>query len=188
MIILLALLDDVPIMTIAYDRTPLPSRPVRWRMRRLLLESGFMGLLSIVQTFGLLIIGMEWVSNAQWQAWITLTQEHLQTIIFLQLVAGGHLLLLVVRSRGAFYSRPWPARPLLFAVLGTQLVAVLMCGFGWVVTAIPWTVIALVWVYMIIWMLALDLAKRLIHRRLAGDTRDGFAGARVSSRPWRRRR
>lgn len=172
MIILLALLDDIPIMTIAYDKTPLPKQPVRWQMRRLLLESGGMGLLSIVQTFGLLIIGMEWLSNAQWQSWIALSQEQLQTIIFLQLVAGGHLLLFVVRSRDAFYGRPWPARPLLLAVLGTQFVAVLICGFGLVVAAIPWTIIGLVWVYMIVWMFVLDGVKRMIHRRLAGDERN----------------
>ena len=45
MIILLALMDDVPIMTIAYDNTLLPDKPVRWNMRRLLLGSSLMGLL-----------------------------------------------------------------------------------------------------------------------------------------------
>ncbi len=174
MIILLALLDDIPIMTIAYDNTPLPKAPVRWQMRRLLLGAGYMGLLSIVQTFGLLIIGMEWLSNAEWQSWVTLTQEQLQTIVFLQLVAGGHLLLFVVRSRDTFFSRPWPARPLLLAVLGTQLVAVLMCGFGWIVSPIPWTIIGLVWVYMVAWMFVLDLAKRSIHRHLAADDGGGL--------------
>jgi H+-transporting ATPase len=39
MIIMLALLDDIPIMTIAYDNTELPKEPVRWQMRRLLLIS-----------------------------------------------------------------------------------------------------------------------------------------------------
>ncbi len=181
MIILLALLDDIPVMTIAYDNTPLPKQPVRWRMRRLLLESGFMGLLSIVQTFGLLIIGMEWLSNAEWQSWIRLTQEQLQTVVFLQLVAGGHLLMFVVRSRDTFFSRPWPAKPLLLAVLGTQLVAVVMCGFGWVVPAIPWTIIGLVWLYMLAWMFVLDQAKRSIHRRLADDERGGLLRAPVST-------
>jgi H+-transporting ATPase len=177
MIILLALLDDIPIMTIAYDNTPLPKEPVRWQMRRLLLGSGFMGLLSVAQTFGLLIIGLEWLSNAEWQSWITLTQGQIQTIIFLQLVAGGHLLLFIVRSRDVFFSRPWPATPLLLAVLGTQLVAVLMCGFGWFVTPIPWTIIGLVWLYMVAWMFVLDQAKRSIFRHLARDGRGGLLPA-----------
>ena len=37
MIILLAFLNDVPIMTIAYDRTPLDPQPVRWDMHRVIL-------------------------------------------------------------------------------------------------------------------------------------------------------
>ena len=167
MIILIALLDDVPIMTIAYDNTRLPKQPVRWQMRRLLFISGFMGVLSVAQSFGLLLIGMEWLSNTDWQAWITLTQEQIQTAVFLQIVAGGHLLLFVMRSRGTLFSPPWPARPLFLAIVGTQVFAVLMCGFGWFVTALPWIVILMVWVYMLIWMVVLDLVKLAIYRRIA---------------------
>jgi H+-transporting ATPase len=167
MIILLALMDDVPIMTIAYDNTLLPKKPVRWDMRRLLLGSSLMGLLSVAQSFGLLLIGMEWLSNPEWQSWIKLTQDQVQTAVFLQLVAGGHLLLFVVRSRGLFFSRPWPSSPLFLALVGTQILAILMCGFGWFVTAIPWTIIALVWLYMLVWMFVLDQVKLALYRKLA---------------------
>ena len=167
MIILLALMDDVPIMTIAYDNTLLPDKPVRWNMRRLLLGSSLMGLLSVAQSFGVLLIGMEWLSNAEWQSWIKLSQDQIQTAVFLQLVAGGHLLLFVVRSRKLFFSRPWPAAPLFLALTGTQILVVLMCGFGWFVTAIPWMIIALVWCYLLVWMFVLDLAKLALYRKLA---------------------
>jgi len=167
MIVLLALLDDIPIMTVAYDNTLLPREPVRWHMRRLLLGASIMGLLSVVQTFGLLLIGMEWLSNPDWQNWIPLNQEQLQTIVFLQLVAGGHLLLFVVRTRGPFFGRPWPSPPLFLAVVGTQLLAVLICGFGWFVTQIPWAIIGLVWLYLLIWMVVLDLVKMALHRRVS---------------------
>ena len=166
MIILLALMDDVPIMTIAYDNTLLPKQPVRWNMRRLLLGSSLMGLLSVAQSFGLLLVGMEWLSNPEWQSWIKLTQEQIQTVVFLQLVAGGHLLLFVVRSRGPFFGRPLPASSLFLALVGTQVLAVLVCGFGWFVTAIPWVIIALVWAYLIAWMLVLDGVKLVLYRRL----------------------
>jgi H+-transporting ATPase len=54
------------------------------------------------------------------------------------------------------------------AIVGTQVFAVLMCGFGWFVTALPWIVILMVWVYMLIWMIVLDLVKLAIYRRIAG--------------------
>jgi H+-transporting ATPase len=166
MIVLLALLDDVPIMTIAYDNTYLPREPVRWNMHRLLLSSSLLGLLSVVQTFGLLLVGAAWMGNPAWQSWIALGREQLQTIVFLQLVAGGHLLLFVVRSRGPIVRPPWPSRPLFLAVAGTQLLAVLMCGLGWLVSPLPWTIIGLVWLYMLVWMLLLDQVKLAVHRRL----------------------
>ncbi len=166
MIILIALLDDVPIMTIAYDNTLLPKEPVRWHMRRLLLVSGFMGLMAVAQTFGLLIIGMAWLNNPEWQSWIHLTQDQIQTVVFLQIVAGGHLLLFVMRSRATIFSPPWPAMPLFAAIVGTQILAVLICGFGWFVPAIPWAIIGLVWLYMLVWMIVLDLVKLALYSRL----------------------
>jgi len=41
-----------------------------------------------------------------------------------------------------------------------------MVGFGWFVPALPWLVIGLVWVYMLIWMVALDLIKLALYSRL----------------------
>ncbi|MEZ5837071.1 MAG: plasma-membrane proton-efflux P-type ATPase [Geminicoccaceae bacterium] len=169
MIILIALLDDIPIMTIAYDNTLLSKEPVRWRMRRLLLVSGFMGLMAVAQTFGLLLVGMKWLHDPQWQAWIPLAREQVQTAIFLQIVAGGHLLLFVMRSRASMFARPWPAMPLVVAIIGTQIVAVLICGFGWFVPALPWTVIGLVWLYMLVWMVFLDGIKLILYSRLKED-------------------
>lgn len=173
MIILLALLDDVPIMTIAYDNALLPKEPVRWHMRRLLLISGFMGLLSVAETFGLLLIGMEWMSNPEWQAWIPLQQEDIRTVIFLQLVAGGHLLLFVMRSRSSLFSPPCPAKPMFLAIVGTQIVAVLLCGLGIFVHQLPWIIIGLIWIYMLVWMVVLDLIKLALYRRLAARDRAG---------------
>jgi hypothetical protein len=46
-------------MTIAYDNTLLPGKPVRSDMRRLLPGSSLMGLLSVAQRMALLLVGME---------------------------------------------------------------------------------------------------------------------------------
>ncbi len=165
MIILLALLDDIPIMTIAYDNTLEPKLPVRWHMRNLLYFSSFMGLLEIVQSFGLLLLGMEWLRNPEWQSWIQLSKDQIQTAVFLQLAAGGHLLLLVIRSRKSMFAKPWPATPLFLALFGTQILAVVFCGFGWFVAPLPWTIIGLVWIYMIVWVIVIDFIKIAIYRR-----------------------
>ena len=86
--------------------------------------------------------------------------------MFLQLVAGGHLLLFVTRSEGWFFRPPFPALPLFAAILATQALAVLMCGFGWLVPAIPWKTIAWVWAYNLVWMFVLGGVRVATERLL----------------------
>jgi len=110
----------------------------------------------------LLLIGMEVLSDPIEQAFFGLaTQSQLQTLMFLQLVAGGHLLLFITRTERWFFLRPFPAAPLFLAILFTQILAVLMCAFGWLVEPISWTLIAWIWGYNIAWMFLL-CAVRLI--------------------------
>ena len=155
MIIMLALLDDVPIMTIAFDNAKVPGLPVRWQMDRVLVVSSILGLLAVVQSFGLLAIG---------QNVLHLDPKHLQTALFLQLVVGGHLMLFVTRTKGPFWMPDFPAPALFLAIVATQLLAALLCAFGILVPAIPWWLIGLVWVYNIVWMFLQDLAKLVMQR------------------------
>jgi H+-transporting ATPase len=179
MIVIMSLLDDIPIMTIAYDHTPVSPKPIRWRMPRLLGVAGVLGFFSIVQSFGLLLAGMEVLSDPRW-GWVGLgDREHLQTIMFLQLVAGGHLLLFVTRSEGWFLRPPWPALPLVAAIVATQVLAVLMCGFGWLVPRISWSLIGAVWAYNLVWMLILGFIRPAADRLLDHATADRQRSAAV---------
>src|SRR5208337_600119 len=92
------------IMTIAYDNVRTAPAPVRWDMHRILVFSGIMGLMATAQSFGLVLFGMEWMNDPTMMARIPLNHGHLQTMLFLQLAAGGHMLLFVVRSRGSIIS------------------------------------------------------------------------------------
>jgi len=150
MLIALALLDDVPIMTIAFDNAPVPAKPVRWQLERVLGVSSVLGLLAVVQSFGLLYLG---------ESVYHLDQPRLQTMMFLQLVAGGHLMLFVVRTKHAFWTPPYPNAKLFGAIVATQLVAVLISGWGWLVPALPWGIIAWVWAYNFAWMFVQDVVK-----------------------------
>ena len=172
MIVVLALLDDIPIMTIAYDNTPVSERPIRWRMPRLLSVSTVLGSFSVMQAFGLLLIGLEILSNPAWQAWFALADRaHLQTAVFLQLGVGGHLLLFVTRTERWFFRPPYPALPLLGAIVATQIVAALMCGFGWLVPSISWRIVALVWAYNVLWMFVLGAVRLATERTIDNRTR-----------------
>ncbi len=167
MIVVLALLDDIPIMTIAYDKVSAAPKPERWDMHRVLVFSCLMGLLSLAQSFGLLLIGLEWISNSARLASIPLDRQSLQTMVFLQLAVGGHLLLFVVRTQRSVFLPPYPSAPLLLAIIGTQIVAALICGFGILVPKLPWAAVIGVWVYSLIWMVVIDIAKLIYYRAAA---------------------
>jgi H+-transporting ATPase len=179
MIVALALLDDIPIMTIAYDNVPAPPKPVRWNMPGILLFASIMGLLSVVETFGLLLIGLRWMACPQLQDMIKLDAAQLQTVMFLQLAVGGHLLLFVVRTKRSLFEPPYPSARLFWAIVATQIVAVAICVLGVGVRAIPPAAIVAVWIYCLIWMVVLDLLKLAFLRIIAARER-GLARQRTS--------
>jgi H+-transporting ATPase len=165
MIVIMSLLDDVPIMTIAYDNTAVSETPIRWRMERLLGVASALGLFCVLESFGLLLFGVRVLSHWELQDFFGLTSEdQLRTLMFLQLVVGGHLLLLVTRTERWFFLPPFPARRLYFAIFVTQIAAVLMCGFGWLVPPVSWKLIGLVWAYNAGWMLILGAVRKIAER------------------------
>src|SRR5207247_6512252 len=90
----------VPIMTIAFDNASVPPQPVKWELDRVLVISSVLGLVGVIQSFGLLYLGDKLRH---------LHHPQLQTMMFLQLVAGGHLMLFVTRTRGPFWKSPYQA-------------------------------------------------------------------------------
>ena len=157
MIILLALLNDVPIMTIAKDNTWLDPQPVRWQMRRVLQVAAVLGTVGVMETFALLIIA---------RSWLGLSLAELQTVIFLKLAVAGHMTLFVARTRHAFFKKPYPAPILLLSILGTQIVAAMIAAFGWFVTPIPWSYIGLIWAYCLVWIFIEDGMKLIVYRHM----------------------
>ena len=157
MIVALALLDDIPIMTIAYDNVPTAEKPVRWSMRRIFMFASIMGVGALAETFGMLLVGRTWLSGTH--AVLALTSAQIQTLMFLQLAVGGHLLLFVVRTHGSFFRPPYPNPRLFWAIVATQLVAAGICIFGLLVPALPLIAVAGVWAYCLVWMVVLDLIK-----------------------------
>jgi H+-transporting ATPase len=170
MIVIMSLLDDIPIMTIAYDNTPVSEQPIRWKMARMLSVSAVLGFFAVVQSFGLLLIGIKALSEPSLQSFGLHDHSQLQTVMFLQLVAGGHLLLFITRTEKWFFQPPYPAAPLFIAIVATQILAVLMCAFGWAVEPISWSAIGGVWVYNLIWMFILSGVRLATEQHLENRT------------------
>ncbi len=158
MIVLLALLNDGAILTIAYDRVHESERPEAWHMKNVLAVSTVLGVAGVIASFGLFFLG---------ERVFHFSREFIQSLIYLKLSVAGHLTIFVTRTRKAFWSiRPAPA--LFWAVLGTQIVATLITVYGVFMPAIGWGWAAAVWGYALVWFVINDRVKILAYRILAG--------------------
>jgi H+-transporting ATPase len=149
MIVLLALLNDLPIMTIAYDNVRYSNVPEKWNMRTLLGIATFLGVVGVLSSFGALYIGREVLH---------LSREVLQSFIYLKLSVAGQTILFAARTRGHFWSVK-PAKPLLLAVMSSQITATLITVYGFLLPAMGWSNALFVWAYALAAFVITDFLK-----------------------------
>jgi H+-transporting ATPase len=156
MIVMLALLNDGAILSIAYDNVHYKDQPEAWNMRVVLGIATVLGVIGVVAAFGLFYLG---------ERVFHLDRDHIQTLMYLKLSVAGHLTIFLTRTRGPFWSIR-PARILWMAVLGTQIVATLIAVFGVFMTPLGWGWALFVWGYALAWFLVNDRIKLLAYRLL----------------------
>jgi H+-transporting ATPase len=149
MIVLLAILNDMPIMTIAYDNVRHSAQPERWNMRTVLGIATILGIIGVASTFILLYIGKDVFQ---------LNSSILQSFIYLKLSVAGHLFLFAARTRHHFWSIK-PGIRLFLAVVGTQITATLITVYGVLLPAIGWKLAIFVWIYSLIEFVIVDFSK-----------------------------
>jgi H+-transporting ATPase len=154
MIVMLALLNDGAILSIAYDNVHYQDKPEAWNMRLVLGVATVLGVIGPVAAFGLFYLG---------DRVYHLDHAHIQTLMYLMLSVAGHLTIFLTRTRGPFWSIR-PALVLWVAVLGTQLVATLIAVYGLFMTPLGWGWALFVWGYALAWFLVNDRVKLLAYR------------------------
>jgi H+-transporting ATPase len=154
MIVMLALLNDGAILSIAYDNVHYKDKPESWNMRMVLGVSTVLGVIGVVSAFGLFYLG---------ERVFHLDRPHIQTLMYLKLSVAGHLTIFLTRTRGPFWSIR-PAKILWMAVLGTQIVATLIAVYGLFMTPLGWGWAAFVWGYALLWLIVNDRIKLLAYR------------------------
>jgi H+-transporting ATPase len=154
MIVMLALLNDGAILSIAYDNVHYKDQPEAWNMRVVLGISTVLGVIGVVAAFGLFYLA---------ERVFHFDRAHAQTMMYLKLSVAGHLTIFLTRTRGPFWSiRPAPI--LWLAVLGTQIVATMFAVYGFLMTPLGWRWALFVWGYALAWFLVNDRVKLLAYR------------------------
>ena len=156
MIVMLALLNDAAILSIAYDNVHYKKSPEKWNMRIVLGVSTILGIIGVISAFALFYLA---------ERVFHIDREQIQTLMYLKLSVAGHLTIFVTRTRGPFWSIR-PSNVLWIAVLGTQILATFIAVYGLFMTPLGWGWAVFVWGYAIFWFFINDRVKLLAYRLL----------------------
>ncbi len=156
MIIILALLNDIPIMTIAYDNTKVDKKPVRWDMREMLTVSTVLGVAGVISSFLLFFIMMQ----------MKLSTSLIQSLFFAKLVIAGHGTIYNTRIDDWFWKKPYPSKTLFSATFSTRVLGTLFAVYGWFMEPIGWKLAMLMWAYALVWFVFNDVMKMITYRWL----------------------
>jgi H+-transporting ATPase len=167
MIVILALLNDGSILSIAYDNVHYKDQPEAWNMRLVIGMATVLGVVGPIAAFGLFLIGDEVFH---------LGHPQLQTLMYLMLSLAGSMTIYLTRTRGPFWSIR-PARILVLAVTGAELIATALALSGVLVPRLGWNWVLLVWGYAIIWFLISDRVKLAAYKILDPPKNQGVTHA-----------
>jgi H+-transporting ATPase len=156
MIIVLALLNDIPILAIAYDNTKVREKPVRWDMREVLVMSSWLGIAGVLSSFTLFWVLM---------IYLKLPLEFVQSAFFAKLVIAGHGTIYNTRIDDWFFKRPYPSWILFIATFSSRVVGTVIAVYGFgLMTPIGWKWALGMWAYALIWFLFNDAVKIVVLR------------------------
>jgi H+-transporting ATPase len=154
MIVMIALLNDGAILSIAYDNVLYRNKPEAWNMRLVLSISTVLGVIGVAAAFLLFYLG---------ERVFHMDRLTVQTLMYLKLSVAGHLTIFLTRTRGPFWSIR-PAKILWIAVLGTQIIATLIAVYGLFMAPLGWKWAGFVWAYALVWALLNDRIKLLAYK------------------------
>ncbi|BBN06924.1 H+-transporting ATPase [Marchantia polymorpha subsp. ruderalis] len=176
MILVIAILNDGTIMTIAKDRVKPSPLPDSWKLREIFATGIFLGLYLAFMTviFFWLANDTTFFTRAFGVSSISNQKGKLMSAIYLQVSIVSQALIFVTRSRSwSFTERP--GFLLLSAFLVAQMIATLLAVYmSWdyaFMEGLEWRWAAVVWLWSLITYIPLDPIKFAIRYGIAGQNR-----------------
>jgi len=163
MIIVIALLNDIPIMMIAYDHMRVERDIPSWNMMEIFSVAIGLALVGVISTFGLFWIGLN--------VW-NFDMTHARTLIFLAVLCGGNLTIYLTRNTGALLDKPLPEWKFFLATLFSQIVGTLISVYGFDnkdFVGIGWKYVGWSWLYIGVWFIVCMMAKKILYKIVKFD-------------------
>ncbi|GAJ30427.1 plasma-membrane proton-efflux P-type ATPase [Acidomonas methanolica] len=157
MVVLLALLNDVPIMMIAYDNAPSAPKAVRWDMVRVLSVAAVLGIFGVIVSFSVFLFVRDYLA---------LPAAIVQSVVFLKLLVAGHMTIYLTRNKGPFWERPWPSWKLVVPCELAQAIGTITVVYGWFMAPTGWGLAAMVWGFALAEFVAASFLKWGVYKLL----------------------
>jgi H+-transporting ATPase len=147
-LILITFLNDLPLVSLAYDRVEYSTSPTKINIKErsaLGLMFGFSGILNSLILFFILVM-------------LKVPFGIIETMFFLKLTVSGHMLIWVAHTKERWY-KYLPSWQVMTATGATQLLASIIAFIGLGMTPISLSLIIIVWVWSFIWLQFSELMK-----------------------------
>lgn len=158
-LILLALLNDLPIIALSYDRVKLAARPAHIDVKRRIVRSSLFGFVGVVNSLLMFYILTHFA---------TLDWGVIQTIFFLKLTISGHLLIYIAHTDDRWW-KFLPSKQVIIATTTTQLLGTLFAALGIFMAKVPLGWILFVWAWALFWMQVGEWTKRFGNHSLQNE-------------------
>jgi H+-transporting ATPase len=155
-VVLLLFLVDFVTISLATDNVRPSEKPETWNITPLVKASTVLGVLTVVESLGLLYIGLTYLGLSN--------TALLHTFAFDMLLFGGLFTIFVVRERGNFWKSK-PSKPLLAAILADTAISSIISAIGIPGLApipIQYVGIALAWFFVFGLLLNDQIKTRLL--------------------------
>ncbi len=148
-LILLALLNDLPTISLATDRVKIVNRPSKIDVRGRFIQSSLFGIVGVINS-----LLMFFIARGMGLPWATI-----QTVFFLKLTIGGHMLIYVAHTKERWW-RFLPSKGVIITTTATQAIATLFAVTGvFMGGPISWQWAVIVWLWAFFWMQITELVK-----------------------------
>jgi H+-transporting ATPase len=150
-LILLALLNDIPIISLAFNRVKNSMSPSKLKIKNRIIKSIFFGLVGLTNSLFMFLF----LNNI-----MHFSIETIQTFFFLKLVVSGHMLVFVSHTKEVWYNY-LPSKEVILATISTQVIATIIAvaGFFMPPISIGWALF--VWLWAFVWMQVGEVTKGL---------------------------
>ncbi|TYZ60041.1 hypothetical protein PybrP1_011510 [[Pythium] brassicae (nom. inval.)] len=187
-LVLITILNDGTIISIAYDNVVPSKRPEAWNLPRIYWVATTLGVVAVASSLLLLFWGLDSWNDAGVLASLGLGRlpyDQVMMMMYLKISLSDFMTVFTARTDGFFFSRA-PGRLLAAAALFATVISTLLAIF-WPFTemqAISPKLAGFVWGYCLVWFLVQDVGKIVILYLLGRVDHLNVFDEKVSSRKY----